>query len=68
MLAYCFIALRLVYEESQILRISSMYLESNVMLFESRRCLTKESPRFCINILTIVPEMGDFMATPLSVW
>ena len=38
------------------------------MLFESRRCLTKESPRCCINISTIVPEMGDPMATPLSVW
>ena len=34
------------------------------MLFESRRCLTKASPRCCINILIIVPEMGDPMATP----
>ena len=38
------------------------------MLFESRRCLKKESPRCCINISTIVPEMGDPMATPLSAW
>jgi hypothetical protein len=38
------------------------------MLFESRRCLTKESSRCCINISAIVPEMGDPMATPLSGW